>query len=177
MRKFVAIALGSFLFLSTSPAIAVTPKAGVSCSKFGSKATYKGREFTCIKKGTKRVWNSGVLIKTTPKPTSKPTPSQSSTATPAPSTPSATPSASPSSTIKGFTKEEVAQHNSSSSCWTIINGDVFDLTQWISRHPGGAAAIRGLCGIDGSRAFGNQHEGQRDPARELAKYFIGRLTT
>lgn len=174
MRKALVLLIGFTLLIPTSSAFAVTPKAGATCSKLGIKAVYKGREYTCVKKGSKRVWNSGVVIKATPKPslTSSPTPTPTPTPT---SSPTPTPTATATSTIKEFTKEEVAQRNTASSCWTIINGDVYDLTQWISRHPGGAAAIKGLCGMDGSRSFSNQHEGQRDPARELVKYFIGRL--
>lgn len=51
-----------------------------------------------------------------------------------------------------LTKEEVAQHDSSSDCWTIINGDVYDLTSYVSEHPGGDEIER-ACGIDGTTLF------------------------
>lgn len=47
--------------------------AGASCSKINSKATYQNKIYTCIKKGKKLVWNSGVAIKTAA-PEVKPTP-------------------------------------------------------------------------------------------------------
>ncbi|MBL8158019.1 cytochrome b5 domain-containing protein [bacterium] len=58
-----------------------------------------------------------------------------------------------------YSAADVASHNSSSDCWSIINGGVYDLTSWIPRHPGGERAIEGLCGKDGSAAFNGQHGG------------------
>lgn len=51
-----------------------------------------------------------------------------------------------------FTLEQVAEHNSLSDCWTIISGDVFDLTSFVSSHPGGSEIGR-ACGIDGTTLF------------------------
>ena len=70
---------------------------------------------------------------------------------------------------------QVEQHNSSSSCWTAINGKVYDVTEWISEHPGGPEHIIPLCGTDGSAAFNAQHGGQSAPAAELASFYIGDL--
>lgn len=76
---------------------------------------------------------------------------------------------------KMYGMAEVATHNSASSCWSAVNGSVYDLTSWISEHPGGSRAILGICGKDGSAAFNNQHEGERRPANELAGFKIGLL--
>ncbi|OYW85244.1 hypothetical protein B7Z17_02635, partial [Candidatus Saccharibacteria bacterium 32-49-10] len=38
---------------------------------------------------------------------------------------------------KTFTMDEVASHNSRTDCWTIISGQVYELTDFINRHPGG----------------------------------------
>lgn len=70
---------------------------------------------------------------------------------------------------------DVAKHNTKADCWTTINGGVYNVTSWISEHPGGESAIIGLCGIDGSNQFNDQHEGQRRPANELAGFKIGVL--
>jgi cytochrome b involved in lipid metabolism len=80
------------------------------------------------------------------------------------------------STDKAYTLADVAKHTTQSSCWTTIDGNVYDLTAWISQHPGGAAAILSLCGKDGSAAFNAQHGGQARPAAELASFLIGTLT-
>jgi cytochrome b involved in lipid metabolism len=76
-----------------------------------------------------------------------------------------------------YTMAQVQQHNSGSSCWTAINGKVYDVTNWIDQHPGGTQAILSLCGTDGSSAFNNQHGGQRRPESELASFLIGTLAS
>ena len=83
--------------------------------------------------------------------------------------------AQPSQSGKTYTMADVAKHYTQSSCWTAINGEVYDVTSWIGQHPGGAQAILSLCGIDGSTAFNDQHGGQRRPANELAGFLIGSL--
>jgi cytochrome b involved in lipid metabolism len=74
-----------------------------------------------------------------------------------------------------YTLADVAKHKSSSSCWTAINGNVYDVTTWINQHPGGPQAILSLCGTDGSSAFNGQHGTQRRPNTELASFLIGSL--
>lgn len=81
----------------------------------------------------------------------------------------------PSKNPNEYTIKEVARHNSLSSCYTAINGSVYDLTPFINQHPGGQQAIESLCGIDGTVAFDNQHGGQRRPANELAGLEVGIL--
>lgn len=90
----------------------------------------------------------------------------------------ATTSAVPSTTgtATKYTLADVATHSTQSSCWTAINGTVYDVTNWISQHPGGAEAILGLCGKDGSDAFNGKHGGQARPAAELATFLIGTLS-
>ncbi len=74
-----------------------------------------------------------------------------------------------------LTVDEVAKHNSANSCYTIVNGNVYDVTNWISKHPGGKGAIKAMCGIDASDMFNNQHGGQGGPERILASYKLGTL--
>ena len=75
-KSFVALVLVALLS-PISPAEAATPKAGAKCTKAGATATAAGKKFTCIKSGTKLVWNKGVAIKVA-SPT--PTPSNSRSA-------------------------------------------------------------------------------------------------
>jgi cytochrome b involved in lipid metabolism len=75
-----------------------------------------------------------------------------------------------------YTLADVQAHNSQASCWTTINGGIYDLTSWISNHPGGEAAILSLCGTDGTAAFTAQHGGQGRPEAELASLKIGTLS-
>ncbi len=74
-----------------------------------------------------------------------------------------------------YTQADIAQHNSESNCWTSIEGGVYDLTTWISRHPGGPQAIIGLCGTDGTDAFNGKHGTSRRPRAALILLKIGIL--
>jgi len=74
-----------------------------------------------------------------------------------------------------YTTDEVAKHSDASSCWTIIDDHVYDLTSWISQHPGGERAILSLCGHDGTTAFHNQHDDRQKQADILATFKIGEL--
>ena len=66
-------------------------------------------------------------------------------------------------------------HDNETSCWTVINDGVYDVTAWISQHPGGPARIKGLCGQDGTSQFTGQHQGAELPMQRLASFKIGTL--
>lgn len=74
-----------------------------------------------------------------------------------------------------YTAQEVAAHNDAASCWSAIDGAVYDLTEWIAQHPGGERAILGLCGVDGSAAFHAQHGDAKQQADILINYKIGSI--
>ena len=105
------------------------------------------------------------------RPAATPTPT---VAAPSP-TAKATPTPTPSATQAGYTMADVKKANTRAKCWSAIDGNVYDLTAWISAHPGGASAITFLCGIDGSNAFKAQHEGQGKPSLRLSQYLLGPL--
>lgn len=103
-----------------------------------------------------------------PAPTPIPTPTTSQAA--------ATPAPEPVKTQEAlYTMAKVKENDSASSCWSVINGNVYNLTKWISSHPGGASAIRGLCGTDGTSSFNARHSGQSNPTSTLAGYLLGPL--
>jgi hypothetical protein len=100
--------------------------------------------------------------------------------TPTPATPAATPTPSPTPTAEvttqaGYTMAKVKENNSAASCWSVINGNVYNLTQWINSHPGGQSVIRGLCGVDGTSSFNGKHRGDGGPAAILTGYLLGPL--
>ncbi len=74
-----------------------------------------------------------------------------------------------------YTAADVALHNSTASCWSIINGKVYDLTSYIPRHPGGANNIKRICGTDGTSEFEGQHGGSSKPENRLAGFYIAPL--
>lgn len=89
--------------------------------------------------------------------------------------PSAKPTSVPKPTQAGITSAEVAKHNSEASCWTIVRGEVFDVTSFMTLHPGGKANILKLCGIDGTSLFEGQHGGKEKPEMRLDGLKIGDL--
>ncbi len=95
-KKFRLVITVALLLSLATPLNAAAPKAGAKCTKAGSIATSGGKKFTCIKSGTKLVWNKGVVIKK-PTPVVTPTPTPIPTTTPEP-TPSPTPSVTPTPT-------------------------------------------------------------------------------
>ena len=99
-----------------------------------------------------------------------------STAPIMPPTPTPSPTPEPEMTTQtGYTMAKVKENNSASSCWSVINGNVYNLTQWINSHPGGPSVIRGLCGVDGTSSFNGKHRGQGNPTSTLASYLLGPL--
>ncbi len=104
-------------------------------------------------------------------PTAKPTPTTPKPTTPAPTpAPKPTPTPTPTPVQAGITLAQVAQHNSRESCWSAINGNVYDLTSWIPNHPGGEQRILRICGRDGSDDYNGQHGGSHRTATILAGF-------
>lgn len=92
---------------------------------------------------------------------------------PAPSTSvDATPTGSAS---VGYRMADVAQHNTQQDCWVAVDDSVYDVTSWISRHPGGPDKILPLCGTNATSAFHGQHGDQEKPNTQLASFRIGAL--
>lgn len=99
-----------------------------------------------------------------------------------PSDPSAAPTTEPSATPTSpsvqpgtYTVAEVAKHNTGTDCWSVVNKNVYDLTPYVSSHPGGATVIKAICGKDGSAAFSGQHGGAATPTSVLAGFKLGTL--
>lgn len=74
---------------------------------------------------------------------------------------------------KTFTMAEVKAKADAGACWTVIKGQVYDLSDFITKHPGGAGAIKSLCGIDGTAKFTAMHGGQPKPEAVLASHLVG----
>ena len=164
-----------FLSAVSMPSQAATI-AGTKCSKVGTTKTTGGLKHFCVKSGKNLIWNKGTADKATPTPkkSTSVTPSKSPTVSQSPTpTKSASPTAS--SGLTKLTIEEVSKNDSVTSCWSIIYGNVFNLTKWITKHPGGAEKIRAICGKDGTNSFERQHTGDGGASNQLSAYFIGKL--
>ncbi len=76
-----------------------------------------------------------------------------------------------------FSAEDVAQHSTAEDCWTIVDGNVYDVTPFVSRHPGGLAAISQICGVDGTERFIGKHGSDSAPNSQLDSLKIGTVGT
>ena len=47
---------------------------------------------------------------------------------------------------KAFTLAEVAKHNTDADCWLVIEGVVYDVTEFLSEHPGGGDIVVDVAG-------------------------------
>ncbi|MBI5456145.1 cytochrome b5 domain-containing protein [Candidatus Kaiserbacteria bacterium] len=57
------------------------------------------------------------------------------------------------------TRATLSTHNKVADCWIAYKGVVYDITNWLPRHPGSAGAIAPYCGKaeEFSAAFNKQH--------------------
>ncbi|KAI2788413.1 hypothetical protein POX_e06429 [Penicillium oxalicum] len=58
---------------------------------------------------------------------------------------------------KVFDAAEVAKHNTAESCWVILYGKVYDVTDFLPSHPGGAKIILKLSGKDATEEYDPIH--------------------
>jgi cytochrome b involved in lipid metabolism len=67
---------------------------------------------------------------------------------------------------------KVSGHATKADCWIILDTGVYDITSYISQHPGGNSPVR-FCGKDTTAIFDRIHS---DAAKELKdNYRIGNL--
>ena len=53
----------------------------------------------------------------------------------------------------GISLADVAKHNSKADCWVVVDGQVLDVTSFLSEHPGGELAILTFAGKDATEEF------------------------
>ena len=196
-KAYSSVLLTAVLLSAISMPSQAATIAGTKCTKVGTAKTVSKVKYVCAKSGSKLIWKKGtpspkpsvsatakasVSASAKPSASATPTPSLSATQSPSPSksatqSPSPSKSATPSATtaLTKLTLDEVKKHDSSTSCWSIVYGNVFDLTKWITKHPGGAEKIRAICGKDGTTSFEKQHTGDGGAAKQLSNYFLGKL--
>merc|ERR1711971_9844 len=65
----------------------------------------------------------------------------------------------------GYTLEEVAKHTTKGDCWVVVAGQVLNVTNFLSAHPGGELAILTFAGKDATEEFNMIH-----PPDVIGKY-------
>lgn len=124
--------------------------------------------------GATAVWADQIADQGNASASTSSTPSSAASSTASSAAPSRA-SSTTSAAVKTYTMAEVSGHASAADCWVVIDGGVYDLTQWQNLHPGGQQRILNLCGTDGTAAFSGQHGTQAEPNQTLASYKIGAL--
>ncbi|KAL4979725.1 hypothetical protein BDW66DRAFT_148068 [Aspergillus desertorum] len=73
-----------------------------------------------------------------------------------------------------YTAHQVAAHRSRGDLWLIVNGKVYDVTEYVRDHPGGADALVDTAGTDATEAY--EDVGHSEDADEILQtYLIGTL--
>jgi fatty acid desaturase/predicted heme/steroid binding protein len=68
--------------------------------------------------------------------------------------------------------EEIRRHNNEQSPWLVINGKVYDVTEFQTRHPGGDMILLGA-GRHATELFLSHHPSKVIESNMLDKYYIG----
>lgn len=73
-----------------------------------------------------------------------------------------------------YTRSEIARHSTRDDCWVIMHDIVYDVTDFIRDHPGGAKVIAHFGGKDISEEFDSIH--RPTTLKMIAKkWMIGRV--
>ncbi|OAG29466.1 hypothetical protein NEDG_00599 [Nematocida displodere] len=75
---------------------------------------------------------------------------------------------------KGYSWAEIKQHASRESCWIVLGGEVYDVSQYLKRHPGGAQILLENAGRETLGLFNAVHPWVNYRAL-LREAFIGRV--
>lgn len=73
---------------------------------------------------------------------------------------------------------EISKHNTVRDCWLIISNKVYNVTSYLSVHPGGAGTISPYCGKEATQAFQTKDIGRPHSSYAnslLANYYLGDL--
>lgn len=73
---------------------------------------------------------------------------------------------------KRLTWEEIRTHTTQESCWIVLNDKVYDVTSFLSVHPGGKRILLGQAGKDATSMF-KAIAHSTFAVEESEKYYIG----
>ena len=49
--------------------------------------------------------------------------------------------------------EEINKHNTEDDCWIAVYDQIYNVTKFLDKHPGGKKVLMELAGKDGTEAF------------------------
>lgn len=77
------------------------------------------------------------------------------------------------SPVEHDVSEIVAHNDDEHGYWLVIDGIVYDLTEFVRMHPGGPRVIQGYAGMDASQGYGRAHSGRTETDAMRDMYRIG----
>ncbi|KAI4169617.1 MAG: hypothetical protein LQ343_005556 [Gyalolechia ehrenbergii] len=78
---------------------------------------------------------------------------------------------------KILSTEEISKHNTAKDLWIVVDGQVWDLTNFAPEHPGGIGIILQHAGHDASQPYNEVHSPSLLPKTLTTSKFIGTLDT
>ena len=80
--------------------------------------------------------------------------------------------------LPAYTWKEVAAHNTPASTWVIISGNVYDVTPFLDKHPGGREMLLLAAGRECTDLFTMYHwyDGSAKARATMEKYRVGTVT-
>eukprot|EP00435_Cladocopium_sp_Y103_P067653 s518_g30.t1 len=76
---------------------------------------------------------------------------------------------------KNLPLSEVNRHCIPEDCWVALNGKVYDLSEFMDRHPGGPTTILAWAGKDASKFFNEIHKGVKIDSYLRPESYLGDL--
>ncbi|GBD33942.1 Soluble cytochrome b558 [bacterium HR34] len=71
-----------------------------------------------------------------------------------------------------YSFEEIQKHNTRDDCWLVINGKVYDVTDFLNKYPEGDAILQN-CGKDATEIFDKENTEVKTLKENLENYYIG----
>ena len=60
--------------------------------------------------------------------------------------------------MKYCTMADVRTHRTKEDCWIVISGNIYDVTEFLQKHPGGSGMLMGVAGEDATDYFYALHK-------------------
>jgi len=84
-----------------------------------------------------------------------------------------------SASVQKLTLADVQKHNTPADCWIVIQKNIYEVTSYLSLHPGGKERIIPYCGKDDATQAFTTQDGEGSHSKEandlLQSFFVGGL--
>lgn len=84
------------------------------------------------------------------------------------------PETAPAASERKISLVDVSTHNQANDCWLAVDGGVYDVTEFVTKHPGGDKILNG-CGKDATVMFASIKKHEPNAVALLPNFKIGTL--